>query len=65
MDSKEYRAYLRLGYVYRMNGNNEAASYNFNAAYMLNPDCTDAKTQSEQIKKATGLDVRVKPRTRQ
>ena len=64
MDSKGYKAYLRLGYIYQMMGNNEAASYNFNATYMLNPDCTEAKTQAEQIKKTTGLDVRVKPGTR-
>ena len=65
MDSKDYRAYLRLGYLYRMTGNNEAASYNFNVAYMLKPDCTEAKTQAEQIKNTTGLDIRVKPGSRQ
>lgn len=65
MDSKEYRAYLRLGYIYRMLGNNESASYNFNVAYFLNPACTEAKTQSDQIKSITGFDVKVKPGTRQ
>jgi protein O-mannosyl-transferase len=65
MDSKEYRAYLRLGYLYQMIGNNEQASYNFNVAYMLHPESVDAKTQSDLIKRNTGLDVKVKPGTRQ
>jgi protein O-mannosyl-transferase len=65
MDSKEPRAYLRLGYIYRMLGKNDYASYNFNVAYMLNPNLTDAKTQSDQIRSTTGLDVRVKPGSRQ
>ena len=64
MDSKEPKAYLRLGYIYRMLGKNDYASYNFNVAYMLNPDLTEAKTQSDQIRSATGLDVRTKPGTR-